>query len=211
MSKLVIDRRHLLVLGASAAALSACSGIVGPPAAAPLYVLNPGVWPSSGGARTAWQLSIALPEAPQSLDTDRIALLQPSNQMDFYANAAWQDRLPFLVQSALIEAFENDGRVNGVGRDTDGLRSDYLLETDIRDFQAHYDVMDGIPTAEVRIAARMIATHGRTIARALSAQAKVPATENKVPAVVTALNQALGKALDQIVNWAAAAPMPAKE
>jgi cholesterol transport system auxiliary component len=130
--------------------------------------------------------------------------------MDFYANAAWQDRVPFLVQNALIEAFEADGRVNGVGRDTDGLKSDYLLETDIRDFQAHYAVADGLPTIEVRIVARMIATHGRTIARSLPAEAKVTATENAVSAAVAAFNAALGDVIGQVVAWAVTTPPPAK-
>jgi cholesterol transport system auxiliary component len=202
------DRRALLVIGVSTVALSACSGLIGPPEAPPLYMLKPAVPPAGGGPRAPWQLSIVLPDTPDSLDTDRIALVQANEQMDYYANADWQDRLPFLVQSALLEAFEASGRTGGVGRDTDGLKSDYLLETDIRDFQARYDAPDGVPTAVVRIAARLIAARGRLIVQSLEAHSEVAAAQNSVPSVVQAFNQALSGTIRQIVDWAVTAPAP---
>lgn len=205
-----IHRRALLVTGVSALTLSACSGIIGPPEPPPLYMLKGSALPTSGGPRVAWQLSIVLPESADSLDTNRIALVQPGDQMDYYANSSWQDRLPFLVQSALIEAFEGSGRIAGVGRDTEGLKSQYLLETDIRDFQARYDVADGVPTAVVRIAAKLIAARGRTIVQSLVAHSEVAAGQNSVPSAVMAFNQALTATLGQIVDWALSAPAPAR-
>ena len=210
MSKFSLDRRALLAAGLATTALSACSGIVGPPEAPPLYMLKPLLPPAGGGGRVPWQMSIVLPEAPDSLDTNRIVLVQANAQMDFYAAASWQDRLPFLVQVALIEAFEGSGRIAAVGRDTDGLKSDYLLETDIRDFQARYDAPDAPPTVVVRIAAKLIAARGRSIARSMNAHAEIAAGQNNVPSVVLAFNQALAASLSQITDWALSAPMPAK-
>ncbi|HEY0107734.1 MAG TPA: ABC-type transport auxiliary lipoprotein family protein [Rhizomicrobium sp.] len=210
MSKLVLDRRAILAAGLSSVALSACSSLIGPPVAPPLYLLKPPPLPPSGGAHVPWQMSVVLPEAPDSLDTSRIALVQAGGTMDYYADAVWQDRLSLLVQSALIEAFESGGRIGAVGRDTEGFKSDYLLETDIRDFQAHYDAPDAVPTAVVRIAAKMVDAHTRTITLALVADSTVPAGANSVPAAVAALNAALANVLREIVDWASGAPMPAK-
>ena len=198
MSNFSSGRRALLVAGLASTALAACSGIVGPPEAPPLYMLKPSLPPASGGGRVPWQMSIVLTEAPDSLDTNRIVLVHETMQMDFYANASWQDRVPFLVQSALIEAFEASGRIPAVGRDTDGLKSDYLLETDIRDFQARYDAADTPPTVVIRIAAKLIAVRGRTIAQSATATAEVSAQQNNVPSVVEAFNQAMAQALKQI-------------
>ena len=119
-----IGRRTLLVSGASAFVLSACSNIIGPPEAAPLYVLKPASPAVKNGPPAHWQLTVVLPESSDSLDTTRIMLLQPGGQMDYYANANWQDRLPFVVQGTLVEAFEASGRMPAVGRDTEGLKSD---------------------------------------------------------------------------------------
>ncbi len=67
MSTFLLDLRFLLIAGAAAVALSACSGIVGPPDAPPLYVLRPPVTPAGGGARVGWQLSVALPSASRRM------------------------------------------------------------------------------------------------------------------------------------------------
>jgi cholesterol transport system auxiliary component len=210
MSKFLLDRRALFVTGASSVVLAACSNLIGPPEASPLYMLRPKL-PSAGTGRAVdWQISIQLPEAPQSLDTDRIALVQPGDIMDYYANAAWPDRLPFLVQQALIQAFESNNRIMAVGRDTDILRSDYLLQTDIRDFQARYDAADTPPTAEVRIACKLIAAHGRTITQIATFAKQVPTQQNTVPAATQAMNQALSEALVDIVSWTLSAPTPPK-
>jgi cholesterol transport system auxiliary component len=211
MTKLHLDRRALLAAGAASVALSSCSSVIGPPEPPPLYLLRPPVPPAGGGLRVGWQMSIVLPEAPDSLDTNRIALEQPDGTMDYYANAAWPDRLSLLVQSALLDAFQASNRIAAVARDTDGLKSDYLLQTDIRDFEALYESADTAPSAVVRIQARLVGVRSRAIVKSLEARAEAQADANTVPAVVAAMNQALGQTMSQIVGWALTAPMPAKE
>ena len=62
-----------------------------------------------------WQLSIVLPDAPDSLDTTRIVLEHANHTMDYYADATWPDRLSLLVQSALLDAFQASNRISAVG------------------------------------------------------------------------------------------------
>lgn len=203
-----IGRRALLVGGTSALALSACSNIIGPPAASPLYVLNPPPVAARGGPSVHWQLTVELPEATDSLDTTRMLLVQPSGQMDYYADSAWQDRLPVVVQGTLVEAFETSGRMRAVGRDTEGLKSDYLLVTDIRSFEAHYAAPDAAPMVSVRIVAKLIAARTRTIVTSKDAQNEVQAAQNNVASVVAAFNQALSSVQTQIVDAVLNAPAP---
>jgi cholesterol transport system auxiliary component len=203
-----IGRRTLLVSGASAFVLSACSNIIGPPEAAPLYVLKPASPAVKNGPPAHWQLTVVLPESSDSLDTTRIMLLQPGGQMDYYANANWQDRLPFVVQGTLVEAFEASGRMPAVGRDTEGLKSDFLLVTDIRDFQARYDVPDTAPVAMVRIVAKVVAARTRTIVMSIDAHSEIQAGQNSVPSVVVAFNQALSAVQARIVEAVLNAPPP---
>ncbi|MEI9992728.1 MAG: ABC-type transport auxiliary lipoprotein family protein [Rhizomicrobium sp.] len=210
MTKLLLDRRALLVAGAASVALSACSSIIGPPEAPPIYLLRPPLPPAGGGPRVAWQMSVVTPDAPDSLDTTRIALQQPNGTMDYYANANWADRLSLLVQSALLDAFQASNRIAAVGHDTDGLKSDYLLQTDIRDFEAIYETADTAPSVVVVIQARLVGARSRSIVQALNARAEVQTDANTVPAVVAAMNQALGQTMGQIVGWALTAPGPSK-
>lgn len=203
-----IGRRAVLMGGTAALVLSACSNIIGPPAASPLYVLNPARVAARGGLPIHWQLTVELPEATDSLDTTRILLVQPSGQMDYYADASWQDRLPMVVQGTLVEAFEMSGRMQAVGRDTEGLKSDYLLVTDIRSFQAQYAAPDAAPTVSVRIVAKLIAARTRTIVMSKDAQSEMQAAQNNVASIVAAFNQALSSVQTQIVDAALNAPPP---
>jgi cholesterol transport system auxiliary component len=203
-----LDRRAVLASGASAVVLSACSSIIGPPDAAPLYVLDPANPPAGRMPPVHWQLTVVLPETSDSLDTTRISLLLPAGQMDYYANANWQDRLPFLVQGSLVEAFEATGRMTRVGRETEGLKSDYLMITDIRDFQARYAVADTPPKVEVRIVAKLLNARTRTIVQSIDAQSAIQVDQNSIASVVTAMNLALANVQSQIVEWALRAPPP---
>jgi cholesterol transport system auxiliary component len=208
MSKLHLNRRAILVAGTSSLALAACSNLIGPGESPTLYLLRSEHPQSTPGPKVNWQLSVLEPNAAQSLDTSRIALVKPGEELDYYANSAWQDRLPYCVENALIEAFEQNDRIKSVGRDTDLLRSDYLLQTDIRDFQARYEAPDAIPNARVRISAKLIAVRSRTIAQLETFERQQPASQNTVPAVAAALNQCLATVVAQIVDWTLSAPPP---
>jgi cholesterol transport system auxiliary component len=197
--------RRLLLSGASGLVLTGCSSLIGPSVAPQLYVLRPSLPPAIRGPKVNWALSIPVPDASAALDTDRIAILRPQASLDYYADAAWPDHLPPLVQNALLHAFEDSGRIKAVARDSDGAHADYILATDLRDFEARYDKPDGVPVAVVRIGAKLIGALKRDIAAQFDAAEEVPASENSVDAAVAALDEALARALTKIVAWALAA------
>jgi cholesterol transport system auxiliary component len=209
-----LDRRLLLLAG-SCLTLAACGSLdklIGPPDAPQIYALRPpmpAAQPSPN--KVNWALAIQKPDAPGNLDSARIALARNETQLDYYANAAWPDRLPDLVQTALLAGFEASGRIDAVSRDDDALQSDYQLSTDLRAFEARYAASGGAPSVAVTIIAHMADTKSRKILANLSVNLTEPASANSVDAVVQALNIALAKAVDQIVQWALALPPPAQE
>ena len=211
-SLLHLDRRLVLIAGSSLA-LTACGSLdklIGPPDAPQIYALRPTVPATqSSGAKVGWALVIQKPAAAGNLDSARIALARNSMQLDYYAKAAWPDRLPDLVQTALLAGFEASGRIDAVSRDEDALQSDYQLSTELRDFEARYATPDGAPNVAVTIIAHMSDTKSRKILANFSVNLTEPASANSVDAVVQALNVALAKAVDQIVQWALALPPPA--
>ena len=101
-------QRRLFLIGASALTLSACGGNLlglGPPEAGPIYPLRP-VFPAGSGEKVGWALAILRPDVAAGLDSERIALTQPDGTMDFYARASYPDRVPPMVQQALLDGFE---------------------------------------------------------------------------------------------------------
>jgi len=197
-----IDRRSVL-LSSAALLLAGCSDLIGPTnTTQQLYVLHPTGGVSVAGPKADFSLAVSTTTSSQHLANSRIALVQPNGALDVYADSAWTDRLTNLVQNSLVEAFENSGRIAAVSGDGEGFHADYFLEAEIRDFEAHYDAADGIPTVWVRIAAKIAPTKGREIIANLNSVHQMQATANSVPAVVQAFDQAVGLVFAEIVNWA---------
>ncbi len=160
-----------------------------------------------------WALEVGGPAAPDSLDSERIALSNSPTTVDYYANAAWIGRAPVMLQSLLVQAFEaSSGKIRkaSVPADTSALHSDYMLGTDIRDFEAQYATKDSAPKVVVSVEAKLFRTHARDIVASLSATQEAQAGTNSVDSVVMAFNEATGALLKQIVEWALHAPAPKK-
>lgn len=158
--------RRLFLIAGSSLVLAACGSLdklVGPPDAPQIYALRPTLPTAQPGAKVDWALSILKPDASNSLDSSRIALAKSETQLDYYANATWPDRLPDVVQTALLAGFEASGRIDAVSRAEDALHADYELSTDLRDFEARYATPGGVPTVAVTIIAHMANVRSRMI------------------------------------------------
>jgi cholesterol transport system auxiliary component len=206
-----LDRRLFLIAGSSLA-LTACGSLdklLGPPDAPQIYALRPTLPAAQPGDKVSWALAILKPDASNSLDSSRIALAKSETQLDYYANATWPDRLPDLVQTALLAGFEASGRIDAVSRDDDALHSDYELSTDLRDFEARYAAPDGVPTVVVTIIAHMANARSRMIVANHTVKLTQAASANSVDAVVQAFDLVLAQAITEITQWALALPPPA--
>ena len=206
----MIQRRLFLTAAAPSLLLSACGGNVlglGPQEAGTLYPVRPS-FPAGSGEKVAWALAILRPDVAPGLDSERIALSQPDGSMDFYAKANFPDRVPVMVQQALLDGFEASGRIDAVAPEQAALHADYNLVTEIKDFSAHYAQADSIPRVTVNLTAKLTTAHGRAIVSSFSSNQTSNASANSAGAVAQALQQGLGAAVTQIVAWALTAPAP---
>jgi cholesterol transport system auxiliary component len=202
-------RRPAVVLAAAAIGMLAmgCASVIPGADAEPpkIYDLTPKSTFDAKIPKVKWQLVIDQPAAPASLNTTRIALGRTAITVDYYARAVWTDTAPKLVQTRLVESFENSGKIISVGRDAVGLRSDYILKTELRHFETIY--YEGpAPIAYVQINVKMVKMPERVIIANMTAQRKIPAASQSLDAVVLAFDDALGKILKRIVEWALVAP-----
>jgi cholesterol transport system auxiliary component len=204
MTSAPVDRRALLRLAALALvpAASSCTSLIPGGGAPPqLYVLTrkstfpPDLPPVSR------QLLVDTPIAPAEIDTTRVALSRSPTTIDYFANAAWSDRAPAMVQSLLIESFEQTGKIPSVARDTAVLRADYILLPELRRFGARYQNGEAPPTVLVRLLVRLIKMPERTIIGEDIAEGRETATANAMDAIVEAYNEALGSVMKRLVTW----------
>lgn len=190
-------RRLVVLLGL---VLTGCGGILSEAPKRQLYRLEPALAPPARLPHVAAQLLVAVPVAPGGLDTARIALSRSAVSLDYFADAEWTDRAPLLVQTGLVDAFEKSGAVDAVARDSVGLRADFVLETEIRDFEAVYDSPNGPPHVSIALTAQLIKIPERKIVAQIPVARQAMAAANDVPAVVRAFDEALGAAVAEVVT-----------
>lgn len=194
-----------LVLAGIALTPAACGSLLPEGGTPPkLYQLTPATDFPPGGARASWQLLVDVPSTVAALDSERIALSRSPTTLDYFADAAWTDRAPLLVQALIIQSFENSGGIGAVARESLALRADYVLQPELRRFEADYGAAP-VPSAHVRIAVKLVKMPERTIVARQSFDATATAAENRIPAIVDALNAAFHQVMRQMVDWTLAA------
>ncbi len=190
-----------LVLGAAGLGLTACGNLLpgqGPPLA--LYRLSPKSTFSDGLPQVDWQLVLETPTSNAALNTTRIALQRDPMQIEYYARAGWADRAPTMLQTLMLESFENSGRIVSVGRENVGLRSDFVLSSELREFEAIYG-NSGPPEVLVSIILKLVKMPQRAIIGHAKFSHSSLATGDSLEAVVKAFDIALGKVLKRVVEW----------
>lgn len=205
MTHRALTRRHLLAL-AALAPLAACSPaqLLTGGKTTKLYVLTPAKGFTAGLARAPWQLLVETPLANSAVDTPRIVLGETANRMTYYAGASWADTGPDMIQTLLVESFENSRRIVAVGVERSGLRADFVLKTDLRDFHANYaggDTRETAPEATVRMNAKLVRMPRRNIVAGDTFEAKVRAASPALDDVIQAFDHATGAVLRRIVEW----------
>ena len=191
----MISRRHFMLAGG--AALGGCGVIPKVNDPVPLYTLSPVAQFEQSLPKVEWQLVVGTPVASADLNSTRIALTRAPGVVEYFAKGAWADYAPILLQDKLIESFEASNAILSVGRDAVGLRPDYVLQSDLRDFQAEYS--GETPTAHLRLAAKLVRMPDRRIVANILTEQKVAAAANSLPQIVDAFDRAASQAFEEVV------------
>lgn len=192
--------------------LAACVELPGSGDPSRLYVLTPKSTFPDNLPTVDWQLLVEVPVSAAGLNSARIAARHSPIELNFIGAANWTDSAPRMVQTLLVESFENSGKIVGVGREAIGLRSDYLLKTEVREFQAEFEgtkigstktaaAPESPPEVHVRINAKLIKMPQRSIIASQTFENFVKSDENSMNSIIGAFDDALGKALKDIVVW----------
>lgn len=204
----------VIACGPLALGLTGCAKLFTDPPR-PLFRLTaPGDFPATL-PHIAAQFVVDMPYAPAGLDTQRIAVSKSPVSLDYLADGDWVDRAPGLVQTALIEAFENSKAVGGVGPQILGLRADFVIQSDLRHFEVVYDSPlgggEGTPVATVALAVKLVKLPEHKILAEKLISAREAAPANVTPQIAVAFNIAVASVAKQVVSWAVSnAGLPAQ-
>jgi len=193
--------RKGFALIAGTLALSACSFVAG--RREELSVYAPAlIHASSSHAARGWQLAVAEPKAIGPLNGNRIVVFARPGEVQFYKNARWHDSAPTLVQEMLLQAFQDSANLAGISTPSSGLRADFVLQSDLQEFQAEYRNAQ-LPTVAIRLSAQFVdnSTSRALAMRTFTDEQLCAGTD--LPSVFAAFQEALNRALPQVAAWAA--------
>ena len=184
-------RRVFLLAGLSLSVLASCSS-----APKTTYDLSPASGDFAARAGRG-QLAVARPDAILPADSDRIVVRTDPQSVAYLTGAQWADKLPSLVQSRLIESFQNAHLLRAVGRP--GMLADVSLQSSIRRFEL--DTARG--EAVVEISAQIVNQNGRIVAGRLFSGTLCRWLRVNPAVVAAALDTALAAVMRDIVLWTA--------
>lgn len=192
-----VRQGRLFFAAALLLALAGCAGGIGGGTPPDTYGLSPA--PAVSGDRASnRQILISEPNALKALDNERIVIRPSPSSIQYLADSQWSDRLPKIVQDKLVQAFENSGRVGGVGRPGDGLAIDYNIITSIRAFEIKADTGE---QAVVEISAKVLNDRNGVVAATRVFRASSPVSGSGNVAYVRALDGAFETVVSDLVTW----------
>jgi len=190
-----------LLVTMAALSVSACVSILPETEPSAIYRLSsptPVEW--SGEDRMF--VEINTPMAPRGLAGDEIALLMEGRHLAYMASAKWIAPAPRVVQNLVIDTFNATSAPLAPARPEDGVRAEYELRLDLREFEAAYDQGSGrAPMVHVSFAARVIATDGRRLVGTRVFSAEVRASTNREGAIIDAFDVASARATRELADW----------
>jgi len=211
-----VNRLTKLIMALPALGLASCTGSLFQSKAAPptIYMLPAGggsaapatASASASAAPTAAapnaeipvDLAILKPRVRTGLESERIAVLYPDRRLDYFADARWSGPLGEVLQDLTVQEFHSHAHFRTISGDASVFASAYWLEIEVTDFQAEYASAAQAPTVHVHLLARIGSSGDRRIMGQFVADAREPAAENRLGAIVDAYARAADTALAQI-------------
>jgi cholesterol transport system auxiliary component len=146
------------------------------------------------------ELVVLRPLARPGLDTDRIVVALPDRKLDAYRGSRWSAPAPDLVQSLLLDGLRARGAWRTVLPDRGEFRGRWVLQTEIREFQAEYAAPGSAPVVRVTLRGEL----GRAPAREPVASAvgagEARAASDRMRDVVAAFEAAFAQAATGLVD-----------
>ncbi len=192
-----MSRLRLLAIILLTGSLTACS-VLPKSQVLSIYRLPASSLPSHD-TRADWALRVNTPYSNQLLDSTRIAVLPPGDQISAYQGVRWSDRAPLLLRDRLIDAFLDDGRLRAVSSDASRLQADLELDGDLRAFNSEYQ--NGRPAAHILFEARLVESGSLRILASRRFEVSQAASDTSVPAVVNAFGQAGDQLARDVLEW----------
>jgi len=189
------------LLSLSLVSLAGCS-VLGSQQRDPVTIYAPQVsvntdpsWPA-----VKWQLAVMKPTAARVVDSPRIAVRPIPGELQVYSGVSWSQPPTDLVETTVLRALEDSGKIPSVARSGTGIRADYKLVMDLRRFESDY-AGEVVPSATIELNAKLLHVNEQRVVASRTFLQKQQAAGTEVNQVTSAFNQALGVLAGEVVGW----------
>lgn len=167
------------------------------------YVLAPAPAASPNTTVIPVDISVSRPDLAPGLDSDRIAVLR-GRLLDYYRGVRWGSRTIELIQTLVVDSLEDQKLFRSVTAEQARVAGDYVLDLQVRDFQAEYADGADRPVIHVALIGRLIRVIDRELVATVSSQARAEAQEERMSAVTAAFERASHQAIVDVGHQLAA-------
>ncbi len=182
------------------ALLAGCTLIGGSKDAPTIFAPDPRVEADPSWPRVGWQLSTARPTAPTMMDSTRIAVSPTPGELQVYKNAAWARTPTEMLESGVLRALEDSGKIPAVARQGSGIGADYRLVMDMRHFEAAY-AGAAVPSAVIEVNVKLLHSYDQLVVGSRTFRHAQPAAGSDVSLVAEAFARSLGAMSHDIAGW----------
>jgi cholesterol transport system auxiliary component len=185
-------------------ALAGCStlGLASTPKPDDIYDLAAPTAFDGATKRSSAQLLVPLPSASDALASEQIAVRSRGGSISYLPGVSWSDQLPPLVQTIMVRAFENSGRVKAVGKPGESLAIDDQVIVDIRAFELD---VTGSPMARVTLGVKLLDERTGKVRANRVFDVTRPSASDRPKDAIAAIDQATSAAVADVVVWTASA------
>ena len=188
-------------IGVLALALGACGSLLETDMPVPTGYVIASLPHGAVAAQQATQVDISIgrPDVAPGLDSDRIAALK-GRQLDYYRAARWGGSTVETLQAFLVGSLEDQRLFRSVTPEQARVAGDYVLDVEVRHFQAEYPAGGGAPDVHVHMTGRLIRVVDRQLVSTVVAEARAPAGEERLGLVVQAFETATQQATKDLAT-----------
>ncbi len=153
------------------------------------------------------QVLVNEPAALQTLSTQQILVKDDSGSVSFIGGGQWADNLPRLIQTRLINTFENASQIRGVARPSSGAVADVQLISELRRFEISTPSNEAV----VEISVKIVSDQNGRIVSGRIFRGRAPVATVDAPNAARALDEALSTVMLEIVRWVSGSSLPRRE
>jgi len=159
----------------------------------PVVTVDP-AWP-----QVDWSLLVQRPVADQTRGGVRIVVRTAQSTLVLYPGVAWLDELPEMLQTEMLHAFADSGRIAAVAR-PGAARARFALATEIRRFDA-VEQSRGVLAIELDLHATLVEVQTGEILASQVFHSEVPVAAADADALTDAFESALGQLIEPLIGW----------